>query len=149
MNRTLAILLLAMATLLFAGCSDDDDDPITTEPNDPVDVELVTEVFNGSFGQGGTSFHTFSVAQIGNTEATINALEPVPTLTVGLAVGNVVDGADIETSCVAFASDQSVRAGESFLIAALDPGNYCISVFDVGNVFPDATVSYELTVVHP
>ncbi len=149
MNRSLAILLLLMATLVFAGCNDDDDDPITTEPSDPVEVELVTEVFNGSFEQGGSSFHSFTVTQIANTEATINALEPVPTLTVGLAVGNVVSAADIEDSCVPFASDRSVRAGESFLIAALDPGDYCISVFDVGNVFPDATVTYELTVVHP
>ncbi len=136
------VLLVGVVAL---GCDDDD---LPTQPIDETpDPPTMTETFTGMFGQNSTSEHTFTVEATGDILLELTAMEPVATLTVGMGIGNVVDTAD--PPCVVFASDTRVVVGSELLSADAPPGEYCVSVGDVGNVFPDATVTYTLEVTHP
>jgi hypothetical protein len=131
---------------MAAACSDDDDSP--TEPTEPpVEVPTVTETFQGTVAQAGTSSHNFMVANAGVISFGLGELQPLATITMGLGVGNPSES-DPE-QCVLFARDNAVRAGETLQATANAAAAYCVSVFDVGNVFPDQEISYTLTVTHP
>jgi hypothetical protein len=43
----------------------------------------------------------------------------------------------------------SVRAGVTALNGTATAGNYCVTVYDSGNVPDDWTVSFSVQVVHP
>ena len=143
-NR-LAIPILAAAVL--AGCDDDDapTEPVEEEP--VVTVETTTESFSGSIQQASESCHGFALAEIGDVEMTLTDLQPLTTLTVGLGIGTPDE--TLETGCSLFGQDSSVRIGETLLSAALAATDYCVCVSDVGNIFPDVTVTYAIDVTHP
>lgn len=140
-----ALWLAALAIVAVAfGCSDD---PVVTAPEEEEEPPRETETFTGMFGQDESSSHRFVVSQRGNVELKITELEPVPTLTVGLGIGRW--DAELEEPCVVFASDSRVVVNSTLLSAGVEPGEYCVQIRDVGNVFPDAIVTYEVEVLHP
>lgn len=139
--RWLAVVAI---TTIAIGCSDD---AAPTQPEPEPDPPRVAERFRGTFGQNETSEHTFTVNATGNVELKIIKLEPVATLTVGLGIGTF--DATMDPSCSVFASDNRVVVGSVLLSARVAPGTYCVRIGDVGNVFPNATVTYTVEVLHP
>lgn len=138
------VAVLALTSTGF-GCSDD---PAPTAPvEEPMDVPRVTETFTGTFGQGESSNNVFTVSQTGGVELRITKLEPVRTLTVGMGIGNWDES--LETPCQVFASDSRVVVNAVLVSLGVTAGEYCVQVRDVGNVFPGATVSYTVQVLHP
>ena len=139
------LLTAVLITGIALGCTDD---PVPTAPvDDTSDAPTITETFTGTFGQDGRMEHTFTLAARGNITLEITSLEPVPTLTVGMGIGNFDETTD--PPCFIFASDNRVVVGSELLSAGRDAGEYCVSIGDVGNVFPDATVTYTVDVTHP
>ncbi|REJ76673.1 MAG: hypothetical protein DWQ30_17265 [Acidobacteria bacterium] len=131
-----------LALLMLVAC---DDDPVeVVEPPDP--DPQVTEIFSGTVEQLGLSIHLFTIGGLNNTEVEITELAPLETLTLGLGVGTSTDGGE---TCALLAQDRSVRLGETLLIQNLAEGEYCVTVFDVGNIFPDQVVEYTIEVLHP
>lgn len=110
-------------------------------PSTPVEIESVA----GSFGLGETSCHDVDLASSGSLELTLLDLEPLASLRVGMGVGRPAEAG----SCALFAEDREVSIGNILLSEDLDAGDYCVCVFDVGNVFPGQTVTYELRIEHP
>ncbi len=143
--RAAAWLSALVLILAVIGCSDD---PAPTAPEEePMDVPRVTETFEGMFGMDENSEHQFTVTQTGDVSMKITSLEPVPTLTVGMGIG-VWDAAS-DPACAIFASDGRVVVNAELVSARVEPGEYCVRVGDVGNVFPDAIVTYTVEVTHP
>ncbi len=145
-NRSRAALwlaALAIATIAF-GCNDESN---PTAPEPTPEPPRVAERFRGSFGQKETSEHSFTVSQTGTVELKIIKLEPVATLTVGLGIGRF--DATAMPPCTVFASDRRVVVGSVLISGSVAPGEYCVQIGDVGNVFPDATVTYTVEVLHP
>jgi hypothetical protein len=143
-------LLLASLTLIgfgVTGCdnSSSPTNPAATPTPDP--VELVTETFQGAVAQTGASTHFFVVANLGTISFGLSDLQPLSTITLGLGVGTPSVAAP--DTCELFASDSAVRSGQTLQASASVVGNYCVTVFDVGNIFPGQTISYTLKVVHP
>ena len=138
---SVAVLLLVAAI----GCSDDSPtEPIIEEPEP---VPTVTDTFMGTFGLGETSCHVFTTTLAGPAELRVTALAPLDTLTIGLGIG--LDDGDDATECSYIAVDNSVRLGDPLVSQLTGATDYCVCIFDVGNVFPDQTVSYTFTVEHP
>lgn len=135
----------ALVGLALAGCSDDKKNP--TQPEEEIQVPTVTEVFRGQVQQFGSDCNEFSMANGGTIELQITELEPLQTITMGLSLGQV--DPTVPTGCATFADDNSVRLRQTFASAGLAAGDYCTCVFDVGNIFPGATVDYTLEVTHP
>ncbi len=141
------LIVAALAVLLMTACSSSDDST-PTDPDDGGDVEIVTETFAGSLILDGTSCHDFEVTQTGDITMILTAIGPLETLTLGIGIG-VPPAEGVEEECTFIAQDQSVRRLEALLTSNRSPGPHCVCVFDVGNIFPDITVTYSLDVSHP
>lgn len=145
MRQLRLLSLLALLVAVAVGC--DDNNPTAPIIEDAEPVPTVTDTFTGMFGLGETACHTFTSVNPGPAELTITALAPLETLTVGIGIG--LDDGDPATACSYFAADSSVRVNQTLLSQLGSAATYCVCVFDVGNVFPDQTVTYTFTVEHP
>lgn len=140
-------LTLATWSLTLAACDDSTSPTEPTVEEEVVEVARVTETFPGDLELGETSCHDFITAQTGDVDMTISAIAPLETLTVGMGIGT--PDAAVEAGCVMFALDSSVRLGEILQSPQLEAAEYCVCVYDVGNIFPSETVTYSVDVTHP
>jgi len=54
------------------------------------------------------------------------------------------------TNCVtSIAQNANARSGSTALTGTANSGNYCVQIYDSGNVPADWTVEYTVDVVHP
>lgn len=141
-----ACVLSAVLVLATLACSDNK----KKSPTDPVDpeapIETVTSRFSGQLPQLGEVCHFFMTAAAGEITAGIVELKPLSSLTVGLSLGRP---ADIDPSiCSIIGEDRSARINETFLSANNPAGEYCVCIFDVGNIFPGEVVTYKIDVEH-
>ena len=140
--------LLALALALGAcnsNSSSRSNTPTDPEPLPPVDV--VVQTFRGDLPQKGRKCHDFTLGADGSVTLEITELEPLPTLTVGMGIGQPTE--DDPPVCAIIAEDRSVRTFELFLSEGLIAGPYCVCIFDVGNIFPGETVTYAIVATHP
>lgn len=141
--RTLILLPLAMALAVAAGgCGSDDDTPTTpTTPSAPT----ATETFQGSVGQSGSVGHPFTVATNGTVTMTLTSVAPLSTMSMGVAIARW-DG----TACgTAVTKNDNARVGATALSGTAAAGNFCVLVYDSGNVPQGWTVDYIVEVKHP
>ena len=143
MKRWPFAVLLALVPLLGA-CSEDDNNPVPTGPTTPVDVVTFTEVFEGQLMQDGRSRHLFSLVANGAIAIEVQEVAPLSTLTLGIELGAI----DENGNCAVFGVDDSVRQGEIFLSDEVPAGDFCVTMVDVGNIFPGQTVTYIIEVRH-
>jgi len=136
--------MVALAVTL-TGCSEDDPSP--TAPEEEIVFPRMTETFTGMFAMGESEQTEFTLENPGDVDLEITSLEPLATLTVGMGIGSY--DAALDPPCNVFASDNRVNVGSTLTSTGLAAGQYCVSVGDVGNVFPDETVTYSVDVTHP
>lgn len=157
-TRFSSVILHALAVgLLFlgiAGCDSSSSNPLDPTTTDNTDVPTVTVTVTGGFGMLEVSDHQFTAIADGFARMTLTELEPLDTVTIGLGIGQSAtttdaEGAEVIGDCVLLASDQTVRLGDSLLSSGLFGGiDYCVAVFDVGNLFEGNAVTYTLTIEH-
>ena len=127
--------------LLFAGaCTGNDTTAATTSAT----VTRTTDTFTGTTPIAGSAFHTFTVSQAGEVDATLTAAAPPSTIVMGFGLGEPAD-----SKCVPFAgAEASTPAGASPQISGtVSPATLCVEVYDIGN--QTAPVTYTVTVIHP
>ena len=130
-----AVTVVLAFSLLCAGCSKTPTQPSIAPPT-------TTDVFSGTLQPLGTNFHQFTVSQAGDVDTTLTSAGPPSTITLGLGVGPFTNGVCSVQDGV------STRAGLTpQLLDAAGPGEYCVTVADVGNL--SAPVDYTVTVTHP
>jgi hypothetical protein len=103
-----------------------------TEPSTPAPVyELKTSTFPGTLTTGGSAGFPFTVVNPGAINLSITELAPVNTLTMGLALGSW----DAATStCTQQLSTNLATVNVVFNANPSAPGEYCVGIFDIGNV---------------
>ncbi len=124
----LAVALAAVVVL--AGCS-----------NPAGASSATTDTFNGTVTSTGFDSHSFTVNNAGDVVATLTALSPQTTITVGFGLGQPTS-----TGCSLYSYSESARIG-TVLSGTIGAGTYCVTVYDVGNV--QGSDTYTLTVMHP
>jgi hypothetical protein len=144
-NRSMVLGAVLCFALLGACSSDKVKAPTDPEPIDP--AETITESFSGEFSQGERTCHGFSLSVPGSITLELTKLEPLGSLTVGLGVGQ--PNATALDTCDLVAQDNTVRVGELFSSEGLPAGNFCVCVFDVGNIFPGVVIGYTVEATHP
>ena len=100
-----------------------------------------TDTFNGTVASTGFDSHSFTVSNNGDVVATLTALSPQSTITVGFGLGQPTS-----TGCSLYSYSESARVG-SVLSGTIGAGTYCVTVYDVGNI--QGSDTYTLTVLHP
>jgi hypothetical protein len=130
-GRAVWLLCALFAMGLSSGCSS------SAGP----DATAMTETFNGVLSAGGVATHAFNVTQAGTLDATVTSISPQSSITVGFGVGQVAT-----TGCALISFTESGHVGTD-LSGTINPGSYCVTIYDVGNV--QGSVNYTLTVVHP
>jgi hypothetical protein len=114
--------------------------PTTSTPVAPT----TTESFVGTLPVGGARFYSFSVAVYGTVNATLVSIggPAVPAdVVVNLGIGTLVG-----TGCSS-SSPTGVSAGSAAVTASEQPGVYCVTIADVGNL-PGAA-DFTVTIDHP
>jgi hypothetical protein len=137
--RALLPSMALLATVALAGCKSDS--TTTTSPS----VVTTTDTFTQTIAQSGEAVHTFTVSAKGSVTVALTAVSPLTTMALGVGMGSW-DGTTCGTS---FATNKDSRAGATALTGTAAQGNYCVRVYDSGNVPVDWSVSYTLQVVHP
>jgi hypothetical protein len=66
------------------------------------------------------------------------------TLALGVAIGTW-NG----TACTIVAKNDASKAGSTALTGTAGVGNFCVQVYDSGNVTADMTVTYTVQIAHP
>ena len=137
MRRVIPLALsMALATV---ACDNGSSTPAPTSPS-----ALTTETFSGTVAVGSSDFHTFTATQGGTVSVTLNAAGPPATIFMGLGIGTPSSS----TCALLSGATADTQAGTtSQLSGTLDPGAYCVEVYDVGN--ETTPVNYAVTVAHP
>lgn len=140
-TRRMAVAFLAavIVAAAVAGCGNDPYAPLVPTP------ATKTDTFSGSFAQSGSVIHSFPVSSYGPITITMNSVGPLATMGLGVALG-YWDGANCSAGII---SNVNGKAGAEVLSGAVYAGNYCIRVYDSGNVPADWTVTYTISVLHP
>ena len=128
------------AVLACAACG------ASNTPTSPSAPANTTDTFNSSIGQQGSVTHTFNVAATGNVTITLTSVSPLATMSIGVGM-MTSDG----TNCITtLTQNDNARANNTVALQGTAvKGNYCIRVYDSGNVPESTTVTYTVTVLHP
>lgn len=107
----------------------------------------VTDTFSGTIPQNGTAIHPFTVKTEGYTLlAGYTSLAPATVTSLGLGIGSW-DGS-ASTCGLNISQNDAAKSGSTAISGTASAGNYCIRVYDGGNVPAGATVTYTLQVQH-
>ena len=110
-------------------------EPISTPATTPQ-----TESFNSLLAVGGSSARSFVVPMAGNYSITLTG---APTA-VGLSVGIPETGS---AGCLPMSSLTATANSGTQFSGGIDPGTYCVRVFDVGGI--TAPINFSINIVHP
>jgi hypothetical protein len=131
-----------LSASLTAGCASP---PTTTSPT-PTTSTTTTEVFVGSLALKDSSFYSFTVVQKSNvflTFASMTVASPGPAVSIPVTLGLGVPAG------IGCGLTQSVTVSPALtpqIAVTLDPGIFCVSIQDVGNL--TAQVSFAIRIVH-
>ena len=131
-----AVLVVAAAV----SCSNSPTTP--TLPTTPSAVTS-TETFTGTLNKNGANTHTFFTSATGAVQATLTALSPDSTTSVGFSMGTFTGS----TCSILLANDNAVKTSVITGTVNSIGGSLCIRVYDIGKVSEET--SYEVQVVHP
>jgi hypothetical protein len=142
--RALPHIVVTFSLALATGACGIEVTPTTpTSPSTPTTTRT-TEEFSGSLAPLGSSTQTWAVSATGTVDVTLTSVAPLATLALGVEVGTW-NG----TTCSVITKNDNARAGAVALTGVAAAGNYCVTVYDSGNVAADATVTYTVQVLHP
>ena len=133
----LTALVLA-SSLTMAGCGDD---PPTTPTPDPT---TTTVTFASNLAMGGASSRSFEVSRAGTVSVTLTNVNNSLSIRVGLGVGiPLADG----SGCVLSRSVETLPGNTAQLELNVDPGKYCLQIYDPGTL--TGVVSFSINLVYP
>ena len=107
----------------------------------------LTDTFSGTITQNGTAIHAFTVKTSGyNLLAGYTSLAPATVTALGVGIG-AWDGST-STCGLNVSQNDAARSGSTAVSGTASAGNYCIRVYDGGNVPAGVTVTYTVQVQH-
>jgi len=138
--KTSVIVALLMG--LTASCSNQTTTSPTTSLTTAAATSPTAESFSSVLGIRGATSHAFNVTTAGTITATLTSVGP-PALTVGLGLG--ITGAG--PPCSLATSINASLGSSTQVVGSVDPGRYCVQVFDLGTVTDP--LAFVVTIQHP
>jgi hypothetical protein len=141
LRRIACGVLLCAMTALAGGCADE-----LIAPNAPTPIEF-TETFSGTLNPASGITHPFGTITGGKVTATLTTVGPDAAKNVGFSLGTFNPTLNI---CTVVLDNPAAVQAAVFTATASTGGNYCVRLYDNGNVTTDAVpYTYTITVVHP
>lgn len=142
MRLPLSVSAGLLVALLCAGCSSDSTSTAPTTPTTPSGP--VTETFTSALASGGGTSRSILATQSGPVTVTLTSVSP------GLVVGLGLGTPSVAGTICSLAFSVNTAGGTAPQISTnADPGLYCVSVFDIGNLPPTSQAAFSVTIVHP
>lgn len=143
-KRILCLLPVVTIVALAASACGGSSSSTSSLPTTPT-ASLVTDTFSGSITQNGTAIHPFSVTSSGSSLlAGYTSIAPATVTALGIGIG-AWDG----TNCgLNQSQNDAARSGNTAISGTANAGNYCIRVYDGGNIQEGVTATYTLQVQH-
>jgi hypothetical protein len=131
---------VALAAGAAAGCSSSTTTPVAASPT------TTTDTYTDTITTASIVSHPFTVSATGPVTISLTSVAPLTTMSLGVAL-STWDGTTCGTN---FATNTDARSGSTALTGTANSGNYCVKVYDSGNVPTDGSaVTVGLQVVHP
>jgi hypothetical protein len=140
MRRSLARSVLLCALAVLAGACGS-----SSSPTNPTPV-TVTDTFTGTLNQNAAVVHTYTTSTAGAVTATLTAVGPDATKTIGFAIGSY--NTTTNTCQVIIDNPQSL-VGQQHAGSVTSQGTYCVRIYDSGSVTADTPFTYTVAVQHP
>lgn len=122
----------------------------TTAPSEPesgiTPLEFTTLTYAGTIQVRGSGFYSFVVSQAGPVGLTLAAVQTPGGAALSTPMGIGI-GIPSGVGCARFVSQTTVPGLAAQLTSTLNPGTYCASVFDAGNL--TAAVNFAMLIRHP
>lgn len=109
-------------------------------------LEFITETFAGTLEAKGTGFYSFVVNQAGPVGLTLAAVQTPGGAALATPLGLGV-GIPSGVGCARSSSLTTPPGLAAQLTVTLNPGTYCASVFDTGNL--SSAVNFAMRIRHP
>jgi hypothetical protein len=140
-TRHAILLSIATALTLAIGACASDTASSTTAPT-PV---TTAETFSGTVEQLGTTGVPFIVSTDGPLTIGLTSVAPLSTMALGVGIGTW----NGSTCGASITKNDNARSGITALTGTATAGNYCVIVYDSGNIPEGWSVSFAVQVVHP
>jgi hypothetical protein len=102
-----------------------------------------TDAFSSTVAVRGASSHVFTVASPGTVNVTLTTVGP-PAVPVGVGLG-ITGGTN---ACTLTTTQVSAGSSAPQISQPVDPGTYCVQVYDVGNLVTPS-VGFSVTIEYP
>jgi hypothetical protein len=137
------VLLIALLVAPLAAC-DNGPLPTTTDTTTTTTTVTspVTETFASQLFVGGYAFRSFTAAKAGTSTVTLTTVGSSTTQKLGMGVG-IPDASG--SGCLFTRSIETAAGGQ--ISANVDPGVYCVRVWDLGTL--TQTTTFTVTIVRP
>lgn len=136
--RLLLVCVCAMPAAFAAGCGDDATPTAPTTRSSPV-----TETFSSNLTVQGSAVRMISAIQSGTFTATLTSAAQ-PGVQVGLAIG-LRNGNG--TQCLVTREVIAAAGSSPQLTAQVDTGDYCVRIFDIGQL--QSSMNFSITLNYP
>lgn len=138
--RACAVVSVAIVVAFTGACGNSNQ---TTTPTTPTTTSPTTAVFASRLTPGGAISRSFAATTSGTiTVMLTNAAGPFTRVGLGLGVPST------GIAKCALSTAVSTNAGATPQIAAaVDAGNYCVTVYDIGTI--SSPVDFSVTLVYP
>jgi hypothetical protein len=103
---------------------------------------LKTSTFTGTVKTGGSVAFPFTVVNPGDIQVAITALTPVNSVTMGISLGFWTGPTE---TCTEQLSTTTATLNASFAATPSAPGEYCVGIFDTGNVKESSDFTLKVT----
>jgi hypothetical protein len=137
-----ALLLAALLAPASGACRSTTTSSTTAAPT----TFTATDIFEGTITQSGTDIHSFTVSSTGTVTIALTSVAPLATM--GIGVGIASWDSTTSTCGTTFAKNDNSKAGSTALTGTATAGNYCLQVYDSGNIAADELVTYAVQVNH-
>lgn len=137
--------LVAALAMFLSACGGSSSTSTTSTTTPTVTIALVTDTFTGTVGANGSAIHPFAVANGGYTLlAGYTTVTPNTVTSLGLGIG----GWDGTTCGLNLTQVDAAKVGSTAITGTAGAANYCLRVYDGGNIPAGTTVSYTVQVQH-
>lgn len=135
-----AVLLPLILAVTVGACNSSTG--TTTTPTTPTTAST-TETYSDTIWHSGSKTYPFAQTVAGTITITLDSVSPLSTMALGVAIGTWSDPV-----CTTVTKNDNARAGQTALSGTATAGNYCVLVYDSGNIPYNSSVTYQVQVVH-